>query len=103
MTGRAGDGQAEDFADVADAAPALDLLLSDAALGIARRLCRNVDDARDLVHDTYERALRNWDRYGEQGNAKADCPGRRQPEYAVGSTGRHLKAVGAGFGRADTR
>ena len=37
MTGRAGDGQAEDFADVADAAPALDLLLSDAALGIMRR------------------------------------------------------------------
>ena len=37
MTGRAGDGQAEDFADVADAAPPLDLLLSDAALGIMRR------------------------------------------------------------------
>jgi polyhydroxyalkanoate synthase len=37
VTGRAGDGQAEDFADVADAAPPLDLLLSDAALGIMRR------------------------------------------------------------------
>src|SRR3569832_2824841 len=37
----------------------------------SRRLCRNSDDARDLVHDTYERALRNWDRYGEQGNARA--------------------------------
>lgn len=43
----------------------------DALLAIARRLCRNADDARDLVHDTYERALRNWDRYGEQGNARA--------------------------------
>jgi len=43
----------------------------EALLGIARRLCRNSDDARDLVHDTYERALRNWDRYGEQGNARA--------------------------------
>jgi polyhydroxyalkanoate synthase len=38
VTGRAGDGrQAEDFADVADTAPALDLQLSDAALGIMRR------------------------------------------------------------------
>src|SRR5438552_16545923 len=38
MTGRTGDGrQAGDFADVADTAPALDLLLSDAALGIRRR------------------------------------------------------------------
>ena len=38
MTGRAGDArQAGDFADVADAAPPLDLLLSDAALGITRR------------------------------------------------------------------
>ena len=31
------DGRPADFADVADAAPALDLLLSDAALGIMRR------------------------------------------------------------------
>jgi polyhydroxyalkanoate synthase subunit PhaC len=38
VTGRAADGHpAEDFADVAEAAPALDLLLSDAALGITRR------------------------------------------------------------------
>jgi len=38
VTGRTGDGgQAGDFADVAEAAPALDLLLSDAALGIMRR------------------------------------------------------------------
>jgi RNA polymerase sigma-70 factor, ECF subfamily len=43
----------------------------DVLLGIARRLCGNRDDAQDLVHDTYERALRNWDRYGEQGNARA--------------------------------
>jgi polyhydroxyalkanoate synthase len=32
-----GSGPAEDFADVADATPALDLLLSDAALGVLRR------------------------------------------------------------------
>jgi polyhydroxyalkanoate synthase len=38
VTGRQeGAGPAEDFADVAEAAPALDLLLSDAALGIMRR------------------------------------------------------------------
>ncbi|HEY0250908.1 MAG TPA: RNA polymerase sigma factor [Kofleriaceae bacterium] len=43
----------------------------DALLGIARKLCRNSDDAHDLVQNTYERALRNWDRYGEQGNARA--------------------------------
>jgi len=36
VTGRAGDDPG-DFADVADAAPPLDLLLSDAALGITRR------------------------------------------------------------------
>jgi len=29
---------------------------------IARRLCGNEADAEDLVHDTYERALRAWDR-----------------------------------------
>jgi RNA polymerase sigma-70 factor (ECF subfamily) len=28
---------------------------------IARRLCGNEADAEDLVHDTYERALRSWD------------------------------------------
>lgn len=27
---------------------------------IARRLCGNEADAEDLVHDTYERALRSW-------------------------------------------
>ena len=42
-----------------------------ALLSIARKLCGNSDDGRDLVHDTYERALRSWDRYGEQGNARA--------------------------------
>jgi len=30
--------------------------------GLARRLCGNDADAEDLVHDTYERALRAWDR-----------------------------------------
>lgn len=29
---------------------------------VARRLCGNQSDADDLVHDTYERALRSWDR-----------------------------------------
>ncbi|MFT3695561.1 MAG: RNA polymerase sigma factor [Kofleriaceae bacterium] len=43
----------------------------EALLGIARKLCRNNDDAHDLVQNTYERALRKLDRYGEQGNAKA--------------------------------
>lgn len=43
----------------------------EALLAIARRMCGNREDAQDLVHDTYERALRNWDRYGEQGNARA--------------------------------
>src|SRR5947209_11691210 len=37
----------------------------------ARRLCGNAADADDLVHDTYERALRSWDRYAERGNLKA--------------------------------
>jgi RNA polymerase sigma-70 factor (ECF subfamily) len=32
---------------------------------IARRLCGNEADAEDLVHDTYERALRSWN--GELG------------------------------------
>lgn len=30
--------------------------------GLARRLCSNDADAEDLVHDTFERALRAWDR-----------------------------------------
>jgi RNA polymerase sigma-70 factor (ECF subfamily) len=42
----------------------------EALLRVARRLCGNDQDARDLVHDAYERALRNWDRYGEQGNVR---------------------------------
>jgi RNA polymerase sigma-70 factor (ECF subfamily) len=29
-------------------------------IAIARRLCGNEADAEDLVHDTYERALRSW-------------------------------------------
>jgi RNA polymerase sigma-70 factor (ECF subfamily) len=37
----------------------------------ARRLCGNAADADDLVHDTYERALRAWDRYSERGNVKS--------------------------------
>lgn len=39
--------------------------------GIARRLCGNDADAADLVHDTYERALRAWDRYAERGNLRS--------------------------------
>jgi RNA polymerase sigma-70 factor (ECF subfamily) len=39
--------------------------------GIARRLCGNDADAADLVHDTYERALRNWERYAERGNLRS--------------------------------
>ncbi|HET9619882.1 MAG TPA: sigma-70 family RNA polymerase sigma factor [Kofleriaceae bacterium] len=40
-------------------------------LGIARRLCGNEADAADLVHDTYERALRAWDRYSDRGNLRS--------------------------------
>jgi RNA polymerase sigma-70 factor (ECF subfamily) len=40
-------------------------------LGIARRLCGNDADAADLVHDTYERALRAWDRYADRGNLRS--------------------------------
>jgi RNA polymerase sigma-70 factor (ECF subfamily) len=39
--------------------------------GIARRLCGNDADAADLVHDTYERALRAWDRYADRGNLRS--------------------------------
>jgi RNA polymerase sigma factor (sigma-70 family) len=39
--------------------------------GTARRLCGNDADADDLVHDTYERALRGWERYADRGNLKA--------------------------------
>ncbi|HEY1813901.1 MAG TPA: sigma-70 family RNA polymerase sigma factor [Kofleriaceae bacterium] len=38
--------------------------------GIARRLCGNAHDADDLLHDTYERALRGWDRYADRGNLR---------------------------------
>jgi RNA polymerase sigma-70 factor, ECF subfamily len=38
---------------------------------IARRLCGNDADAADLVHDTYERALRAWDRYSDRGNLRS--------------------------------
>jgi RNA polymerase sigma-70 factor (ECF subfamily) len=40
-------------------------------MGIARRLCGNDADAADLVHDTYERALRAWDRYSDRGNLRS--------------------------------
>ena len=39
--------------------------------GLARRLCGNDADAADLVHDTYERALRAWERYADHGNLRA--------------------------------
>ena len=39
--------------------------------GIARRLCGNDADAADLVHDTYERALRAWDRYSDRGSLRS--------------------------------
>lgn len=39
-------------------------------LAIARKLCGNDADARDLVHDSYERALRAWDRYADRGNLR---------------------------------
>src|SRR5215470_2717113 len=40
-------------------------------IAMARRLCGNDADAADLVHDTYERALRAWDRYAERGNLRS--------------------------------
>ncbi len=40
-------------------------------MGIARRLCGNDADAADLVHDTYERALRAWERYSDRGNLRS--------------------------------
>lgn len=39
--------------------------------GLARRLCGNPTDADDLVHDAYERALRAWGRYVDQGNLRS--------------------------------
>lgn len=38
---------------------------------LAARLCRSDADARDLVQDTYERALRAWDRLPEDANVRA--------------------------------
>jgi RNA polymerase sigma-70 factor (ECF subfamily) len=38
--------------------------------GIARRLCGNDADAADLVHDTYERALRALVRYADHGHPR---------------------------------
>ncbi len=52
---------------IADAVRAHEPLLR----ATARKLCRNAADADDLVHDTYERALRAWDRYTERGNVKS--------------------------------
>ena len=40
-------------------------------VGLARRLCGNHADAADLVHDTYERALRGWARYADRGNLRS--------------------------------
>src|ERR1700754_4027145 len=40
-------------------------------LGIARRLCGNDADAADLGHDTYERALRAWERYSDRENPRS--------------------------------
>lgn len=42
-----------------------------ALFAIARRLCGNDADARDLVHDTYERALRCQASYTDSGNLKS--------------------------------
>jgi RNA polymerase sigma-70 factor (ECF subfamily) len=39
--------------------------------GIARRMCGNEADAADLVHDTYERALRAWEHYTDRGNLRS--------------------------------
>ncbi|MBX3159109.1 MAG: RNA polymerase sigma factor [Deltaproteobacteria bacterium] len=44
----------------------------EAALGaLARRLCGNQADADDLLQETYERALRAWDRYADRGNLRS--------------------------------
>jgi RNA polymerase sigma-70 factor (ECF subfamily) len=40
-------------------------------VAVARRLCRNAADADDLLHDTYERALRAEARYDDRGNLRA--------------------------------
>src|ERR1043165_7418342 len=38
---------------------------------LARRLCDNEPDAEDLVHDTFERALRAWDRNREHADLRS--------------------------------
>jgi RNA polymerase sigma-70 factor, ECF subfamily len=38
--------------------------------GLARRLCGNDADADDLVHDTYERAMKAWGRFVDRGNLR---------------------------------
>jgi RNA polymerase sigma-70 factor (ECF subfamily) len=38
---------------------------------IAARLCRDEADAKDLVQDTFERALRAWERLPEDANVRA--------------------------------
>ena len=43
----------------------------DVLTAIARRLCKNAADGDDLLHDTYEKALRAWDRYDDRGNLRA--------------------------------
>jgi RNA polymerase sigma-70 factor (ECF subfamily) len=40
-------------------------------ISLAHRMCGNRADAEDLVHDAYERALRAWNRYAEQGNLRS--------------------------------
>jgi RNA polymerase sigma-70 factor (ECF subfamily) len=42
-----------------------------ALTAIARRLCGNQADADDLVQETYERALKAWDRYSDRGNLRS--------------------------------
>ena len=39
--------------------------------GIATRLCRDPADARDLVQDTFERAVRAWNRLPADANVRA--------------------------------
>lgn len=45
--------------------------LEPALVGIARRLTGNASDADDLVQETYERALRAWDRYDDRGSLRS--------------------------------
>jgi RNA polymerase sigma-70 factor (ECF subfamily) len=42
-----------------------------ALVAIARRLCVSAADADDLVQETYERALRAFDRYEDRGNLRS--------------------------------